>query len=42
MDRQITKEEKDLARRKKLIKSGILGGSVLVAYQCQQRRSDGE
>ena len=30
MDRQITKEEKDLARRKKLIKGGIMGGAVLV------------
>ena len=30
MDRQITKEEKDLARRKKLIKGGIIGGCVLV------------
>ncbi|MBO7417349.1 MAG: HlyD family efflux transporter periplasmic adaptor subunit [Bacteroidaceae bacterium] len=31
MDRQITKEEKDLARRKKLMKVGIIGGCVLVA-----------
>ena len=30
MDRQITKEERGLARKKKLIKGGIIGGCVLV------------
>ena len=31
VDRQITKEEKDLAKRKKLMKGGIAGGCIIVA-----------